>query len=105
MLERRTALDSLSPAVGAAMGAHLLDHALAVLDHATRAAWLPREAPRLAQEITEANHRVQMLRLLLRGARDRRHLSEDQHAHAVEQLDTIGRQLGAWRASLSSRSS
>ena len=82
----------------ASLGAHLLDHVLRVLDHTTRAAWLPRDAPTLPAVLNEANHRVAMARMLLRGAHDRRHLSDAQHAFAAEQLHSIGRQIGAWRA-------
>jgi len=41
------------------------------------------------------------LRLLLRGARERRYLSTGQHDHAIEGLGELGRMIGGWlRSSL-----
>ena len=58
-------------------------------------AYLPRGAPRVAR-LAEANRRLTLLRILLRGARERHHLSVDQHEHAMKLIDAIGRQIGGW---------
>jgi hypothetical protein len=76
-------------------GRHVLDAVLALLDALTRAHYAP-PAARLAQ-LDEANARVAMLRLLVRGARELHRLSPAQHEHASTALDGIGRQVGAWR--------
>jgi hypothetical protein len=46
------------------------------------------------RRLYDAQRALTRLRLLLRGARDRRHLSLDQHEHAMRLLDDFGRQLG-----------
>lgn len=76
-------------------GRHLLDAVLALLDALTRAHFAPTHA-RLTH-LDEANARLTLLRLLLRGARELRRISPDQHEHGSTLLDHIGRQVGAWR--------
>jgi hypothetical protein len=76
-------------------GRHLLDGVLGLMDALTRAHYAP-PTTRLGH-LDEANARVAMLRLLVRGARELRRLSPDQHAFASVALDDIGRQIGAWR--------
>lgn len=78
-------------------GRHVVDTAVALLDALTRAHYGRGEVRRAM--LDEANARVALLRLLVRGARELRRISPDQHAHASERLDAIGRQVGAWRRS------
>ncbi len=83
----------------AALGARTLDAALDLLDALLVAAYAPRASDDHVRALRSANQRVALLRFLLRGLRDRKHLSLDQHAYAAERLDTIGRMTGAWRRS------
>lgn len=83
----------------AALGARALDAAVDLLDALLVAAYAPRASDDHARALRTANQRVSLLRFLLRGLRDRKHLSLDQHAYAAERLDTIGRMTGAWRRS------
>jgi hypothetical protein len=80
----------------ASAGAKLVEALLAVLDHLTRAAWLPARSAESLAALREANHRIAFARLLLRGMRERAYLSVDQHAYAAEALESIGRMVGAW---------
>ena len=49
-----------------------------------------------APRLIDANRALTLVRILLRGARDRRHLSVAQHEHAMRLIDGWGRQLGGW---------
>ncbi len=49
-----------------------------------------------ADQIDRADERLISLRIQLRLAATRGYLSEDQLLYAIEQMDTIGRQLGGW---------
>lgn len=80
-----------------ALGRAVLTTALALLDQLTRASFTPRREAQHGLALREANHRVAFLRLLLRGARERRFLSPAQHTFASERLEAIGRGVGAWR--------
>lgn len=53
--------------------------------------------------LDEANARIARLRLLVRGARELRRISPEQHAFAAERLDHVGRQVGAWRRATAER--
>ena len=83
----------------ASAGAKLVDTLLSTLEELSRAAWLPRRSPEALGALRQANQRVAFARLLLRGMRERHYLSTEQHAYAVEELDAIGRMVGAWRRS------
>lgn len=80
----------------AALGARLLDTALDLLDTLLKTSYEPRGSTARPTLLRHANQRVALLRYLLRGLRDRKHISHEQHAHAVERVDTIGRMVGAW---------
>jgi hypothetical protein len=82
-------------------GRHVLDAILALLEALTRAQYA-RGTTRLTH-LEDANARVALLRLLVRGARELHRLSPGQHEHASVALDTIGRQVGAWRRSTAAR--
>jgi hypothetical protein len=56
---------------------------------------MPRGAARCA-ELEAVNRKLGLVRLLLRGARDRRYLSLDQHEHAMRLVDECGRRTGGW---------
>lgn len=77
------------------VGHRTLDAVLDALTATAEAAYLPRGARRVA-ELEAANRRLTLVRLLLRGARERRYLSVGQHEHAMRLLDAWGRQLGGW---------
>ena len=77
------------------VGHRALDAILDVVAAVTDATYLPRGARRVAR-LAEANRGLSLLRILLRGARDRHHLSVDQHEHAMKLIDPIGRQIGGW---------
>ena len=78
------------------LGRRLLDTVLEALDQVTRAAYAERTGQVRRVALSEANHRLAFLRLLLRGARDRRHLSLNQHAFAMEAVVAVGKGVGAW---------
>jgi hypothetical protein len=77
------------------MGHRTLDAVLDALGATAEAAYLPR-GPRRVAELETANRRLTLVRLLLRGARERRYVSIGQHEHAMRLLDSWGRQLGGW---------
>lgn len=77
------------------LGHRTLDAALDALVGVTEAAYLPRGASRLAR-LDGVNRSLTVLRILLRGSRERRYLSVGQHEHAMRLIDTWGRQVGGW---------
>lgn len=87
----------------ASAGAKFVEALLVTLDHLTRAAWLPARSAESLAALREANHRIAFARLLLRGMRERAYLSVDQHAYAAEELESIGRMVGAWLRAQSER--
>jgi hypothetical protein len=72
------------------------DAATDVLDALLEATYAPRASTRRRDALVRANQRLALLRLLLRGARDRRYLSISQHDHVIEQLGELGRMIGGW---------
>jgi len=85
------------------LGHRAIDAALDVLLDLTDAAYSPRGPLRL-ERLAHVNRSLARLRILLRGARDRRHLSIAQHEHAMRLVDNLGRQVGGWlRAERGSR--
>lgn len=85
------------------LGARVLATVLDLLDLVLQAAYEVRTSATLPALLRQGNQRVALLRFLLRGARERRYLSTEQHAWAAERLDAIGRSLGAWERSLRAR--
>lgn len=83
----------------ATIGRRILDTMLDLLDLTLQAMYEPRHAPAFDDVLKRGNHRVALLRYLLRGALDQRYLAPKQHAYAIERLDEVGRMLGAWRRS------
>ncbi|MBN1610950.1 MAG: four helix bundle protein [Polyangiaceae bacterium] len=77
------------------IGHRTLDAVLDALAATAEAAYLPRGERRVL-ELEAANRRLTIVRLLLRGARERRYLSVGQHEHAMRLLESWGRQLGGW---------
>jgi hypothetical protein len=86
------------------LGHRLLDAALDALAATTDATYLPRGEARTSV-LRHASRRLTVLRILLRGARDRRHLSTAQHEHAMRLVDDWGRQIGGWLRSEEARES
>jgi hypothetical protein len=70
-----------------------VEAALDAVEAVTEASYTRAGALR-TRRLYDAQRALTRLRLLLRGARDRRHLSLDQHEHAMRLLDDFGRQLG-----------
>ncbi|HQP39722.1 MAG TPA: four helix bundle protein [Polyangiaceae bacterium] len=77
------------------LGHRIVDAALDALTATTEAAYLPRGLARVAR-LDCANRSLTVLRILLRGARDRKHLSVEQHEHVMNLVDDWGRQIGGW---------
>lgn len=61
---------------------------------ATIEASLVRRGSSRIERLNDANRALTLLRILLRGARDRKHLSVSQHEHVMREIDGWGRQLG-----------
>lgn len=73
-------------------GQRLADHALDVLELLIDAAYRSRKAELLAT----ANRKIEMLRWLLRLARDRNLLSVKQYEFSCRGLTECGRMVGGW---------
>lgn len=78
------------------LGQQLRDASFALLDALVRATFAQRGSSIRVEALDAANHRIALLRLTVRGARDRKLLSLDQHAHAAEQLAALGRMVSGW---------
>lgn len=76
------------------LGHRIVDASLDALSGCVDAAYAPRSERETL--LGFVNRRLSLLRILLRGARDRRHLSIDQHEHAMVLVDTWGRLVGGW---------
>jgi hypothetical protein len=77
------------------LGHRLLDATLDALSAVVEASYArPGETRRSLLAL--AAQRLTLARILLRGARDRRHLSIAQHEHAMRLVDEWGRQVGGW---------
>lgn len=87
---------NLPARVRAATGAHVLTTILDVLDALVSASYEPSESLERPTLLRRANQRIAFLRYLLRGMRDRRQLSLEQHEHVATKLNSIGRMVGAW---------
>lgn len=77
------------------LGHRALDATLDALSATTEASYL-RRGPARVELLASANRKLALLRILLRGARERRHISVGQHEHAMKLVDAWGRQLGGW---------
>jgi hypothetical protein len=77
------------------LGRRLSSALLDALARTVEATYSPRGRLR-ADLLASANRSLSVGRILLRAARDRRHLSVAQHEHGMELLDAWGRQLGGW---------
>lgn len=86
------------------LGVRIGDSAIDVLDGLTTAAYARRASPECTAALTRANQRLALLRMLLRGARDRRCLSVSQHEHTVVRTAELGKMIGGWLRSASKAS-
>ncbi len=77
-------------------GRRICDAATDLLDALLGATYAPRASELRRDALVRANQRLALLRMLLRGARDRRYLAASQHDHAIEQLGELGRMIGGW---------
>lgn len=73
-------------------GTRLADSALDVMEKLVEAAYSLQKTELLAQ----ANRRIEMLRWLVRLAKDRKVLSERQYLFACQGLAECGRMVGGW---------
>lgn len=78
------------------LGQRILDDALELLDALVRASYAPRASGARLDALERGRHRVAMLTLLLRGARERRHISVDQHEHAMKAAVALGKMISGW---------
>ena len=78
------------------VGHRILDASVDLLDAYLQAAYAPRSSPEATAALGRANQRLALLRLLLRGARERRYLSIAQHDHAIERFAELGKMTGGW---------
>ena len=76
------------------MGHRMLEAALEALVNTTEAVY-SRGHARL-DCLHAVNRSLAVARILLRGARDRRYVSLDQHDYALPRIDAWGRQIGGW---------
>jgi hypothetical protein len=88
-------LDKLDGAQGH-LARNLCDTALELLQVIT----LALKDRRKDEHVEIADELLVRLRALLRLAVERRSLTPAQYGHVLERIDSIGRQLGAWRRKL-----
>jgi hypothetical protein len=77
------------------LGDRIIHTALDVLESLAEAAYSRAKREPLHQ----ANLRLQTLRLLVRLAKDERHLSLKQYEYAAREMTEVGRQIGGWAKS------
>jgi len=77
------------------LGDRILNAALDVLESLTEAAYSGRKR----EALHRANLRLQSVRLLVRLAKDERHLSINQYEYAAREMTEVGRQIGGWMKS------
>lgn len=77
-------------------GARMVDLAESIMASLVRATYAKRGSATRGSALAEANVDVAVLRLLVRGCRERKLLSVSQYDHATEQLVTLGKGIGAW---------
>ena len=80
-----------------ALGDRLLSESIDLLGDLVLASYAKRRSERQRRALEQASDRVALLRLLLRGARERRYLSIGQHEHVMSRLVELGRMLGGWK--------
>jgi hypothetical protein len=73
-------------------GTRLADHALDVMETLVEASYSRRKTELLAR----ANRKIEMLRWLVRLAKDRKVLTENQYLFACSGLTECGRMVGGW---------
>jgi len=73
-------------------GQRLADQTLSVLELLVEAAYTRNKQELLAQ----ANKRIEVLRWLVRMAKDRRILTNTQYEHSAERLTEYGKMVGGW---------
>ena len=73
-------------------GTRLADHALEVMELLVEAAYSRRKT----ELLSDANRKLEMLRWLMRLAKDRQVLTEKQYLFACQGLAECGRMVGGW---------
>ncbi len=80
-------------------GTRLADHVLDVMETLVEASYSRRKTELLAR----ANRKIEMLRWLMRLAKDRKVLTEKQYLFACKGLAECGRMVGGWLKQCSSK--
>jgi hypothetical protein len=78
------------------LGKRILDTSLDLMNQLLIATYSPGRSPERMKALQSSNQKVAFMRMLLRGARERRHISIDQHEHVAGRVAEIGAMLGAW---------
>ncbi len=73
-----------------------------VMESLVRATYAKRGSATRTGALAQANVQVAVLRLLVRGCRERHLLSVSQHEHATELLVGLGRVIGGWQRATTS---
>ena len=89
LLER---IDSFPKNQRFVFGTRLADHAIDVLETLVEASYSRHKVDLLAR----VNHKIEMLRWLVRLAKDRKVLTEKQYLFACKGLAECGRMVGGW---------
>jgi len=84
-------------------GQRLADRTLGVLETLVEASYTPAGRPKAAL-LARANRELEVLRWLLRLAKERQLLTARQLRHAALALEECGRMLGGWLKQVSGRS-
>jgi hypothetical protein len=78
------------------VGQRVSDASVDLLDALVVASFSERGSAARREALERSRHRVGLLRLLVRGARERKYLSPAQHEFAAERLATLGRMVAGW---------
>ncbi len=79
-----------------ALGDRLLSETVDLLSDLSASAYARQRSVRQRERLQSASERIALLRLLVRGAAERRYLSLGQREHASERLVELGRMIGGW---------
>lgn len=78
------------------LGQRILDTVLELMNQLLIATYSTGRSAERLQALNHSNQRIAFLRMLLRGARERRHISIDQHEFAATRVAQLGVMVGAW---------
>lgn len=78
------------------VGARMLTTSIDLLELLIQATYARRGSNTRHQSLARANVKLALLRLLVRGCRDRHYISIGQYEQAIEKLVALGKLVGAW---------